>query len=94
MPQSRYHKKTINGRSLHPETQMMSFGYDPFLSEGAVKPSRASLPPVRAKMTPNTGRRTLQIQDLLPLMSQSPPQRCAVDSSAAASGPACGPGKP
>ena len=38
MPQSRYHKKTINGRPLHPETQMMSFGYDPFLSEGAVKP--------------------------------------------------------
>ena len=38
MPQSRYHKTTINGRPLHPETQMMSFGYDPFLSEGAVKP--------------------------------------------------------
>ena len=37
MPQSRYHKKTIGGRALHPETQMMSFGYDPFLSEGAVK---------------------------------------------------------
>ena len=25
-------------KSLHPETQMMSLGYDPFLSEGAVKP--------------------------------------------------------
>ncbi|SAK80707.1 methionine gamma-lyase [Caballeronia hypogeia] len=25
-------------RDLHPETQMMSYGYDPFLSEGSVKP--------------------------------------------------------
>lgn len=25
-------------RALHPETQMMSYGYNPFLSEGAVKP--------------------------------------------------------
>ncbi len=33
-----YHKKDINGHPLHPETQMMSYGFDPFLSEGAVKP--------------------------------------------------------
>ncbi|GAB7538697.1 cystathionine gamma-synthase family protein [Burkholderia sp. 22PA0099] len=38
MAYSNYHKKDLNGRPLHPETQMMSYGYDPFLSEGAVKP--------------------------------------------------------
>jgi len=38
MTYSNYHKKSIRGRELHPETQMMSYGYDPFLSEGAVKP--------------------------------------------------------
>ena len=38
MPYSTYHKRRIHDRPLHPETQMMSFGYDPFLSEGAVKP--------------------------------------------------------
>ena len=35
---SGYHKKDIDGHQLHPETQMMSYGFDPFLSEGAVKP--------------------------------------------------------
>lgn len=38
MSYSNYHKKSIVDRELHPETQMMSYGYDPFLSEGAVKP--------------------------------------------------------
>jgi len=38
MSYSNYHKKSILNRDLHPETQMMSYGYDPFLSEGAVKP--------------------------------------------------------
>src|SRR2546422_2066421 len=38
MSYSSYHKTSICSRTLHPETQMMSFGYDPFLSEGAVKP--------------------------------------------------------
>jgi methionine-gamma-lyase len=38
MSYSSYHKRAISSRELHPETQMMSFGYDPFLSEGAVKP--------------------------------------------------------
>ena len=38
MTYSSYHKKDIFGRPLHAETQMMSYGYDPFLSEGAVKP--------------------------------------------------------
>lgn len=33
-----YHKRKIADRDLHPETQMMSYGYDPFLSEGSVKP--------------------------------------------------------
>lgn len=35
---SRYYKTEINGHKLHPETQMMSYGYDPSLSEGALKP--------------------------------------------------------
>ncbi|TCW86859.1 methionine gamma-lyase [Burkholderia sp. SRS-46] len=38
MTYSNYHKKDINGHPLHAETQMMSYGFDPFLSEGAVKP--------------------------------------------------------
>ncbi len=38
MTYSNYHKRAIRDRQLHPETQMMSYGYDPFLSEGAVKP--------------------------------------------------------
>jgi methionine-gamma-lyase len=32
-----YRHKSIAGHTLHPETQMMSYGYDPQLSEGAVK---------------------------------------------------------
>jgi len=35
---SRYYKTHIDGAPLHPETQMMSYGYDPSLSEGALKP--------------------------------------------------------
>lgn len=35
---SRYHKTHIDGRKLAPETQMMGYGYDPMLSEGALKP--------------------------------------------------------
>ncbi|MFZ5539585.1 MAG: cystathionine gamma-synthase family protein [Pseudomonadota bacterium] len=38
MSYANYHKKAIRNRQLHAETQMMSYGYDPFLSEGAVKP--------------------------------------------------------
>ncbi|KPA92061.1 MULTISPECIES: cystathionine gamma-synthase family protein [Pseudomonas] len=38
MSYSSYHKKKIADHELHPETLMMSYGYDPFLSEGAVKP--------------------------------------------------------
>ncbi|KOF51978.1 MULTISPECIES: cystathionine gamma-synthase family protein [unclassified Achromobacter] len=38
MSYSSYHKKDIFGRPLHAETQMMSYGFDPFLSEGAIKP--------------------------------------------------------
>ena len=33
-----YHKREIKGRRLKPESLMMSYGYDPMLSEGAVKP--------------------------------------------------------
>jgi methionine-gamma-lyase len=33
-----YHKRTVGKRTLSPETQMMGFGYDPHLSEGALKP--------------------------------------------------------
>ena len=31
-------KNPLDPSSLHPETRMMSHGYDPFLSEGSVKP--------------------------------------------------------
>jgi methionine-gamma-lyase len=34
---SRYHKRRIDDHELHPESLMMSYGYDPMLSEGAVK---------------------------------------------------------
>jgi len=33
-----YRRKQLADRPLHPSTQMMSYGYDPFMSEGAVKP--------------------------------------------------------
>ncbi|HTV97624.1 MAG TPA: cystathionine gamma-synthase family protein [Steroidobacteraceae bacterium] len=33
-----YHKRKIGGHELKPETQMMGYGYDPSLSEGALKP--------------------------------------------------------
>lgn len=33
-----YHRTQLAERDLHPSTQMMSYGYDPFMSEGAVKP--------------------------------------------------------
>jgi cystathionine beta-lyase/cystathionine gamma-synthase len=35
---SSYRRTTLDGQPLHPDTQMVSFGYDPSLSEGAVKP--------------------------------------------------------
>ena len=35
---SSYRRTTLDGQPLHPTTQMVSFGYDPALSEGAVKP--------------------------------------------------------
>ena len=33
-----YHKRKVGNRVLQPETQMMGYGYDPALSEGALKP--------------------------------------------------------
>lgn len=33
-----YRRRTLGGRTLHPSTQMTAYGYDPSLSEGAVKP--------------------------------------------------------
>lgn len=39
MTQGKNYKKThIGQHKLSPETQMMSYGYDPFMSEGSVKP--------------------------------------------------------
>src|SRR3977135_570473 len=38
MPWTRYHKDRIGNHLLHPETLMLGYGYDPLLSEGAVKP--------------------------------------------------------
>lgn len=38
MSEPGYHRKQIDAHRLHPETQMMSYGYDPFLAEGSVKP--------------------------------------------------------
>jgi methionine-gamma-lyase len=33
-----YHKRKVGNRTLSPETQMMGYGFDPNLSEGALKP--------------------------------------------------------
>ncbi len=33
-----YHKRKISNREISPQTQMMGYGYDPKLSEGALKP--------------------------------------------------------
>jgi methionine-gamma-lyase len=38
MADDRYHKDRIGNRKLKPETLMLGYGYDPALSEGAVKP--------------------------------------------------------
>src|SRR5262245_5121875 len=38
MPSTRYHKVRIGNHTLHPETLMLGYGYDPALSEGSVKP--------------------------------------------------------
>ena len=38
MSKSRYRKTKIGDHKLHPESQMMSYGFDPFMSEGSVKP--------------------------------------------------------
>ncbi|MGE0582726.1 MAG: cystathionine gamma-synthase family protein [Steroidobacteraceae bacterium] len=38
MSYDQYHKRRIGEHELHPETQMMGYGYDPQLSEGALKP--------------------------------------------------------
>lgn len=38
MPEDRYHRDRIGNRKLMPETLMLGYGYDPQLSEGAVKP--------------------------------------------------------
>src|SRR5688572_29582219 len=38
MSSDTYHKRKVGNRTLSPETQMMGFGFDPSLSEGALKP--------------------------------------------------------
>lgn len=37
-PADRYHRRLVGNRELAPETLMLGYGYDPALSEGAVKP--------------------------------------------------------
>jgi methionine-gamma-lyase len=37
MKEARYHKNRLANHVLHPETLMLGYGYDPALSEGAVK---------------------------------------------------------
>lgn len=37
-PRKKYRMKSIEGHTLHPETLMMGYGYDPRFSEGAIKP--------------------------------------------------------
>src|SRR5271156_3010754 len=38
MADPRWHKRTLGNRVLSPETLMMGYGYDPFLSERSLKP--------------------------------------------------------
>lgn len=38
MTRRNFRKTHLNGHRLHPSTQMTAYGYDPMLSEGAVKP--------------------------------------------------------
>jgi methionine-gamma-lyase len=38
MKEARYHRHRLANHVLHPETLMLGYGYDPMLSEGAVKP--------------------------------------------------------
>ena len=38
MKEDRYHQHRLANHVLHPETLMLGYGYDPLLSEGAVKP--------------------------------------------------------
>src|SRR4051794_41381258 len=38
MSEDSYHKDRLGARKLRPETLMVGYGYDPALSEGAVKP--------------------------------------------------------
>ena len=38
MANERWHKKLLGNRTLSPETLMMGYGYDPFLSERSLKP--------------------------------------------------------
>ncbi|MBV6422630.1 MAG: L-methionine gamma-lyase [Steroidobacteraceae bacterium] len=38
MSYDQYHKRRVGKHELHPETQMMGYGYDPQLSEGSLKP--------------------------------------------------------
>ena len=33
-----FRRTELGGKPLHPSTQMTAYGYDPALSEGAVKP--------------------------------------------------------
>ena len=37
-PLKSYRKREIAGHTLSPESLVMGFGYDPFMSEGSIKP--------------------------------------------------------
>jgi hypothetical protein len=50
-----YHKRRVGNRLLRPETQMMGYGYDASLSEGALKPPYSS-PPRSFSRAPRTAR--------------------------------------
>jgi methionine-gamma-lyase len=52
----KYKNKKIGDHELKPETMMMSYGYDPELSEGSVKPP-IFLTSTFAYQTPGGGRR-------------------------------------
>ena len=53
-----YRHRTVGDRSLAPETQMMGYGYEPGLSEGAVKMPDLPDLDLRRSRPPRTARRS------------------------------------
>ena len=56
----KYKKRKIGNHILNPETMMMSYGYDPQLSEGSVKPP-VFLTSTFAYQTPEEGEEFFHI---------------------------------